>query len=262
MKKKELDRRMEAENVSQLKYMLEIELDNLIARTDIDMNLFIGVDGRIFSTSIPDKLTPQQYQLLSTFRSNLPHLCNKLRGEDLEISIEQWKRGMAIVASVGDNSFLTCLLSKREDISKMGDILDDVVKTTKVLHHIFEQKPMTEDVLSQYPDEVRKELKDLSRQLFVERFQHTRQFKKNIKALEFIKEKIKKSIGIGQVDQIVSVTFNELGTSAPYMDDDQWLLFLDMVVDNHLKRLIGDVQAQEYKKMWKIELQRKLKKFI
>lgn len=262
MKKKELDRRMEAENVSQLKYMLEIELKNLMNRTDIDMNLFIGVDGRIFTSSIPDNLTPQQYRLLSTFRSNLPHLCSKLRGEDLEISIEQWKGGMAIVASVGENSFLASLLSKREDISKMGGLIEEVIKSTKVLHHIFEQKPMTQENLSQYPEEVRKELKSLSRQLFVERFQHTRRYKKNIKALEFIKKKIKKSIGIGQVDQIVSVTFNELGTSAPYMDDDQWLLFLDKVVDNHLKEVIGDIQAQEYKKMWKMELQNKLKKFL
>lgn len=262
MKKKELDRRMEAENVSQLKYMLELELDALRERTDIDINMFLGVDGRIFSSSIPDNLSSQQYRLLSTFKSNLPHLCSKLKGEDLEISIEQWKGGMAIVAAVGDNAFLASLLSKRGDIHKMGDLIEDVVDSTKVLHHIFEQRPMTEEALSKLPDNVRKELTDLSRQLFVERFQHTRGYKKNIKALEFVKNKIKNSIGIGQMDQIISVTFNELGTTAPYMEDDMWLTFIDMVVDNHLRALLGDIQAEEYKKLWKMELQSKLKKYL
>ncbi len=262
MKRKELDRRMEAENVSQLKYMLEMVLYNLRERTDIDLNLFMGVDGRIFASSIPDDLTPPQYSLLSTFRSNLPNLCGKLKVEDLEISLERWKGGTAIVASVGENAFLSSLMLSSGNLTDMGPLIEDVVNTTIVLNHIFGQKPMSEEILSTYPDTVQDELKKLTRQLFVERFKHTRQYKKNMKVLEFIKDKIKKSIGVGQVEQIVSVTFNELGTSAPYMDDESWQLFLDKVVDNHLRKIIGDIQAEEYKKLWKMELDRKMKKFL
>ncbi len=262
MKKKELDRRMEAENVSQLKYMLEMELDRLRDRTDIDINLFIGIDGRIFSSSIPAELEPEQYRLLSTFKSNLSHLCGKLKGEDMEISLERWKNGMGIVAAVGENAFLSSIMSKKSEIKETSALIEEVLVATQVLDHIFEQRPMTEEVLSEYPEAVREELQKLSRQLFVERFKHTRSYQKNMKILEFIKNKLEKTIGVGQVDQIVSVTFNKLGTSAPYMDDETWFKFLDMVVEDNLRDIIGDVQAEEYNKLWKMELERKLKKYL
>ncbi len=252
---------MEAENVSQVKYMLEMELDRLHERTDIDINLLIGVDGRIFASSIPNELNSHQFRLLSTFKSNLPHLCAKLKIEDLELSLERWKGGMAVVAAVGDNSFLASLLSKQSKMEEMGSLLEEVIKTTAVLDHIFEQKPWTDKVLSNYSEEVKEELSQLSRQMFVERFKHTRSYKKNLKILEFFKKKIEKTVGLGQVDQIISVTFNQLGTSAPYMDDQTWHKFLEAIVDEHVRKLIGDIQAEEYKKLWKMELERKLKKY-
>ncbi len=261
VKKKELDRRMEAENVSQVKYMLEMELDRLHRQTDIDMNLLIGVDGRVFASYIPNELNSKQFRLLSTFKSNLPHLCGKLKVEDLELSLERWKGGMAVVAAVGDNSFLASLLSKQSKIEEMGTLLEEVVKATEVLDHIFQQKPWTDEVLSDYPENVQDELGQLSRQMFVERFRHTRSYKKNMKLLEFFKKKLKKTVGLGQVDQIISVVFNQLGTSAPYMNDDTWHQFLEKVVDEHVRKLIGDIQAEEYKKLWKMELERKLKKY-
>ncbi len=259
-KKKELDRRMEAENVSQVKYMLELELERLRERTDIDINLFLGVDGRIFASSIPSHLTTPQYRLLSTFKSNLSHLCGKLKGEDLELSLEQWKGGMAIVAAVGDNSFLASLLAGA-NIKDTGNRIQEVINATHVLDHIFEQKPWNDEYLAQYPAEVREELQKLSRQMFVDRFEHTRSYRKNMKILDFFKNKIEKTVGVGQVDQIISVTFNELGTSAPYMEDKSWNKFLDKIIDEHIRKTIGDIQADEYKKLWKMELDRKLKKY-
>ncbi len=261
-KKKKLDRRMEAETVSQLKYMLEMELTNLRDRAGIDLTLFIGVGGRIFATSIPEELRPDQYRLLSTFKGNLTNLCSKLKGEDLEISIERWKSGMAIVAAVGDNSFLASLLSEKSEISEMGSILDEVVKATDVLKHIFEQKDFDEDTINEYPEDVQKELNRLSRQLFVERFTHTKSYKKNEEILEFMKDKIRKAVGVGQLEQIVSVTFNKMGTSAPYMEEDMWYDFLDTVIDEHIRPIVGDIQAEQYKKKWKKELDEKMKSFL
>lgn len=260
--KKKLDRRMEAENVSQLKYLLEMELGSLRERAGIDLTLFIGVGGRIFATSIPDNLRPDQYRLLNTFKGNLSHLCSKLKGEDLEISIERWKSGMAIVAAVGGNSFLASLLTEKSEISEMGDILDEVVEATTVLKHIFEQKDFSEETIKSYPENVQNELNRLTRQLFVERFTHTKSYKKNEEILTFMKDKIKKAVGIGQLDQIISVTFNEMGTSAPYMDDDMWYDFLEKVIDDHLRSVVGDIQAEQYKKQWKKELEKELKSYL
>lgn len=167
-----------------------------------------------------------------------------------------------IVAAVGENAFLSSIMSKKSEIKETSALIEEVLVATQVLDHIFEQRPMTEEVLSEYPEAVREELQKLSRQLFVERFKHTRSYQKNMKILEFIKNKLEKTIGVGQVDQIVSVTFNKLGTSAPYMDDETWFKFLDMVVEDNLRDIIGDVQAEEYNKLWKMELERKLKKYL
>lgn len=261
-RKKKLDRRMEAETVSQLKYMLEMELGNLRDRAGIDLALFIGVGGRIFATSIPDELRPDQYRLLSTFKGNLTNLCSKLKGEDLEVSIERWKSGMAIVAAVGGNSFLASLLTKKSEISEMDNILDEVVKATTVLKHIFEQKDFNEDSIKDYPEDIQEELNNLSRQLFVERFTHTKSYKKNEEILEFMKDKIRGAVGVGQLDQIVSVTFNKMGTSAPYMEEDMWYDFLDNAIDEHIRPMVGDIQAEQYKKQWKKELEEKLKSYL
>ncbi|MGM0509699.1 MAG: hypothetical protein ACQESD_01035 [Thermoplasmatota archaeon] len=262
MKKKELDRRMEAESVSQLKYMLEIELGRLRDRSDIDMILFMGTGGRIFSSSIPEDLTPTQYRLLNTFKSNIPYLAGKLKGENLDISVERWDEGMAIVVSVGEYAFIASILSKKSSLGDMGSLLEDVVNTSQVIKHIFEQKPLDEESLSQYSEEVKDELNKLSRQLFVDRFKHTRKYKKNMKILDFIKSKIEKTIGVGSVDQAVSMTFNQLGTSAPYMDEQMWYKFLDKIVDEHVRGMIGDIQAEEYKRQWRTELEQKLKSFL
>jgi len=262
MKKKELDRRMEAESVSQLKYMLEIELDRLRDRSDIDMILFMGTGGRIFSSSIPEDLNPTQYRLLNTFKSNIPYLAGKLKGENLDISVERWDEGMAIVVSVGEYAFIASILSKKSSLGDMGSLLEDVVNTSQVIKHIFEQKPLDEESLSQYSEEVKDELNKLSRQLFVDRFKHTRKYKKNMKILDFIKSKIEKTIGVGSVDQAVSMTFNQLGTSAPYMDEQMWYKFLDKIVDEHVRGMIGDIQAEEYKRQWRTELEQKLKSFL
>lgn len=260
--KKELDRRMEAESASQLKYMLEIELERLRDRTDIDINLLMGVDGRIFSSSIPDDLSPNQFRLLSTFKSNLQYICAKLKGENLEISVERWDIGTGAVAAVGNNAFLASLMTEKSELSDMGELLGEIIDSTKVLRHIFEEKPMTEEALSEYPDKIKEELNQLSRQLFVERFEHTKQYQKNQDILEFIEEKIKSTVGVGSMEEMISVTFNEMGTSAPYMEDDQWPQFIDKIVDGHIRDIVGDIQAEQYKKQWKEELEDKLKGYI
>lgn len=260
--KKKLDRRMEAENVSQLKYMLELEQKRLREKTDVNLSLFIGVGGRIFTTSIPEELNPDQYRLLSTFKSNLSNLCKKLKGEDLEVSLERWKSGMAIVAAVGDNAFLASLLTKRANIDEMGPILEEIMTAATVLKHIFEEKSFKDEDMEDYPEDVKEELHQLSRQFFVDRFEHTRQYKKNMEILEFIKEKIQKTVGVGSVEEMTSVTFNKMGTSAPYMEDDMWPDFLDMIVEDHLKDTLGDIQAEEYKKQWRKELKKKLKGYL
>ena len=60
-----MEKTMEAQDVGMLKYLLETELSRLKEETMIDLALFMGVDGRIFSSYIPFNLDSDQYYLLN-----------------------------------------------------------------------------------------------------------------------------------------------------------------------------------------------------
>ncbi|MCD6461477.1 MAG: hypothetical protein J7L61_01915 [Thermoplasmata archaeon] len=52
-----------------------------------------------------------------------------------------------------------------------------------------------------------------------------------MRILEWMKGLIGETLGIGSVDEIVTMTFNELGTSAPYMTDNLWPVFAEKVIE-------------------------------
>jgi hypothetical protein len=55
---------------------------------------------------------------------------------------------------------------------------------------------------------------------------------------------------------------NELGTSAAYMKDSDWLKFVERVIDHHIKARSGDIVADKCRKTWVPEVERKLKSFV
>ncbi|MGC9061028.1 MAG: hypothetical protein ACP5JR_07365, partial [Thermoplasmata archaeon] len=112
------------------------------------------------------------------------------------------------------------------------------------------------------PEEIKNEIKQLTRQLFVERFEQTRQYKKNMEILGLIKEKLAGVVGVGAVNEIIELTFNEMGTSAPYMNDALWIAFLERLIKEHVKRLNGEIVAEECYKTWIPEIERKLRMFV
>ena len=80
--------------------------------------------------------------------------------------------------------------------------------------------------------------------------------------LKFLKQKISSVVGIGAVDEIVTVTMNEMGTSPAYMKDQDWLKFVDRIIETHIKTRGGDLVAEECKRTWVPEVERKLKSFV
>jgi hypothetical protein len=131
-----------------------------------------------------------------------------------------------------------------------------------VLNHILEVKPITEEAMVDYPEEVSGELKKLSRLLFKEQFEHTREYKKNVEILNFLKKKIESVVGVGVVDEIVTLVLNELGTAPAYMNDKQWRAFLDKVISEHIRDRCGEIVTDEVQRTWVPELERKLKSFV
>src|SRR5437764_10071844 len=94
------------------------------------------------------------------------------------MSVQQFEAGTIIISGVGDRAFLVCLTTKRVEITKMQGVLANVVKTSIVVRHLFESRPITPEILASYDEAVAGELKRLTRILFVEKFGETKEFKK------------------------------------------------------------------------------------
>jgi predicted regulator of Ras-like GTPase activity (Roadblock/LC7/MglB family) len=259
---KKIDKRMEAETIVQLKHMLEMELRRIQEANQVDMIMFVGIDGRIFASLIPQLLDGPQFRLLNLVKGNLTSICSQLKAENLTISIQQYKDGSVIISGVGDNCFLVSVFSKPVDIKNLEPIVTSITKGSAVMNHLFEQKPITPETTAGYDDDVIEELSKLTRLLFVEKFDETREYKRNMELLTFLKKKIGSVVGIGAVDEIVTVTLNELGTTPAYMKDKDWLTFIQKVIDNHIAKVSGDIVADECRKTWISEIERKLKSFV
>jgi len=259
---KKMDKTLEAEDVTLLKHMLNMELRHMQQENDIDILMLIGVDGRIFASLIPPQLTPQQFFMLNMIKAKKPNICGQLKQENLSLAIEKYREGLIIITGVGKNAFLASLFARDLDPTAMDDTVKKLLTGSAVLRHVFELGRMDSATLSKLPDEVAAELKKLSRQLFVEQFEHTRKYKKNTEILEFIRKKLSETVDIGQVDEIITLTFNEMGTSAPYMTDRLWGMFMEKVIENHIRKLRGDILADECIRTWIPELERKLRSFV
>jgi hypothetical protein len=68
-------------------------------------------------------------------------------------------------------------------------------------------------------------------------------------------------VGVGSVQEFLSHAYNEVGTSAAYMKDDQWLRLIDLLADQ-VRESGGDVLADRCKNTWLPEVRRRLKAFV
>ncbi len=254
---------MEARDVGMLKYLLDTELSRLKDEAQLDLALFMGVDGRIFSSFIPFDLDVDQYYLLNLVHGNLPYVCAQLRQENMKISIQQYDEGIIVISGIGDFAFLACLMSKKKNISEIDAQLKPIIKSSAVLKHLFEMRPLKVDELSEYPDEVAEELGKLSKLLFKDRFTYTKEYKKNVEILEMIKKKLASVLGgMGSVNEVVTMTFNEMGMQMGMMKKNDWMVFLEKVINDHVSRLSSEIVAEECKRTWVPEIQAKLKSFV
>ena len=260
--KKKLDKRMEAKTVVQLKHMFEMELRQIKDDNNIDMLMFVGIDGRIFASIIPPILNPIQFKFLNLVKGNLTSICSQLKGDKMKVSIQQYEFGSVVISGIGNNCFLASVFAAPLAIDSMGPTVTNIINGSTVLNHLFAQRPITPENIENYDKAVQDELSRLTRQLFVEKFEETRGYKRNMELLKFLKQKISSVVGIGAVDEIITVTMNELGTNAAYMKEKDWLKFVEVVIESHIKQRSGDIVADECKKTWMPEVERKLKSFV
>lgn len=256
-----VDKTMGAETVGHLKLLLETELGRCREDNALDIAMFLGVDGRIFASSIPNELNPREYRLLNLLKGNLAHICNQLSGQNMMMSVEQFEAGTVIISGVGDRAFLVFLTTKPVEITKMQGILANVVTTAIVVRHLFEERPITPEVLASYDETVATELKRLTRILFVQKFGETKEFKKNKEIEAYFRQRLGSLVGPGPLDETITLAYNEVGTSPAYMTRDHWTRFLALLIEK-LREIRGDTVADRAEKEWKTYLDGVLSSFV
>jgi len=256
-----VDKTMGAVSVGHLKHLLDTELRRAREENGLDLSIFLGVDGRIFASSIPDSLEPRQYRLLSLLKGNLGHICSQLSGQNMMMSVQQFEAGTVIISGVGERAFIVFLTTKPVEITKMQGVLSNIVTASVVVRHLFESKPITPEILSAYDEAVGTELKKLTRILFVEKFAETKEFKKNKEIEAYLRGRLAVLVGPGQLEEIVTMAFNEVGTTAPYMTPGHWDRFVTFLMDR-LREVRGETVADKAEREWRMHLKQVLASFV
>jgi len=256
-----VDKTMEAESVGLLMHMLDTELKRARQENGFDLVLFLGVDGRIFASDVPWTLDPRQYRLLNLVKGNLGHICNQLSGQNMKLSVQQYDIGTIIISGVGDKAFLVFLSTQPLEISNMQGLLGNVLNVSAVMKHLLDQKGTSQEDVSRYSPEVARELRVLSRALFVEKFEETRGYKRNMEVLEFVRTRLQAVVGVGPLAEILTIAFNEVGTSAPYMTEQHWDRLLELVIAE-VGKIAGEPAAEKARREWTPEVRKLLKSFV
>src|SRR5437899_12745763 len=128
----QVDKTMGADTVGHLKHLLETELKRAREENDLDIAMFSGVDGRIFSSSIPNQLDPREYRLLNLLKGNLAHICSQLSGQNMMMSVQQFEAGTIIISSVRNHALLVFVTTKPVESMQMQAVVANVVTTSSV----------------------------------------------------------------------------------------------------------------------------------
>ncbi len=261
MQEKNLEKTLEARDVTLLRALIHLSISRLREEGNIDIILFLGVNGRIYDSIIPERLDMKEYYLLNTFKANLYTICSQLKGKSMNVSVEAYKDGSLIISRVGEAAFLAIMVTRELKHEELHDLLATIHKWSIIINHIFQLKPLSGKEIEGYPEDIQKEFHKLSRQLFVESFAHTKQYRKNQKILEYLKKELQGIVGLGMVDEILTISFNEIGSAPQYMTDDLWPMIIDKIA-SRVKEIRGDMLADEYYKKWIRDVERIIKSFV
>ncbi len=257
-----MKKKMKTEEVGNLKYLLAEELTRMCKEGGLDIGIFMGVDGRIFSSYVPKDITAQAAHFLQLIRSNLDFVCAQLRNENLQLSVQRYPEGTMVINGVGKNAFIAALSAEHMDMKDITPTIQIIDRAGIVIKHIFELRPLAEEAIEEYSEDIQDELRELGSILFKERYTYTKEYQKNMEILEYIKNKITEVVGKGDVESIVTLTMNEMGVQPASMNRQLWMIFVERVIKEHVAQRQGDIIAEECLRTWLPEIENKLKTFV
>ena len=253
---------LDAEDVRLLKQVLQLELDALRADAGLDVVFLLGADGRIFASSIPRKLAQAQYRLMERVKQDAPRIAAPMRRQRLKLQVQAYEEGAVVIAAAGQGAFLAAVKVDHGSMKGMDPILRRTEIACQAVAHLLKEKGFDDDAMRGYPEEVKAELKALSYRLFREAYDTTKGARKNREIAEFLRRKVRDRLGAGLVDEVVDLTFNELGTTERFMNDKLWQRFVDIVVEKHVRRLSGDIVADVCRRTWSKDVARMSESFV
>ena len=253
---------LEAADATLLKQVLQLELDALRADAGVDVVFLMGVDGRIFASSIPRKLATVQFRLMERVKQQVPHTAASLRRSQLKLQIQAYEEGAVVIAQAGQGAFLAAVKVDHGSMKGMDPIIRRTDIACQAVAHILKEKGFADEDMRGYPEEVKSELKSLSYRLFREAYDTTKGARKNREIAEFLRRKVKDRLGAGLVDEVMELTYNELGTTERFMNDKLWQRFVEIVVEKHVRRLSGDIVADVCRRTWSKDVGRMIESFV
>jgi hypothetical protein len=253
---------LDADDAALLKQVLQLELDAVRSEAGVDAVLLLGVDGRIFASSIPPKLAQNPYRLMERVKHQVPHLAATLRRQRLKLQVQSFEEGAVVIAEVSEGAFIATVQADSGSVKGMDPVIRRIQVACKAVAHILREKRFSDQDLRGYPEEVRSELKSLSYRLFRDAYDTTRAARKNREIADFLRKKIRDRLGPGLVDEAMAVAYNELGTTERFMNDKLWQRFIETVVENQVRRLSGDIVADVCKRTWSKDIARMIESFV
>jgi hypothetical protein len=253
---------LDAQDVRLLKQVIQLELDAVREGAGLDAVILMGADGRIFASSMPRALAAREFALMQRVKAQIPSLAAALRRQRLRLQVQSFDEGSVVVAEVAKGSYLGALKAEGGSLRAMDPVLERLQVACRVLDHLLKERGFSDDELRGEPEPVRAELKALSYKLFREAYDTTKTARKNREVAQFMRGRIRDRLGPGMVDEVMDVTYNELGVTERFMNDALWPRFIETVVEKHVRRELGDIVADVCKKTWTRDVQRMVDSFV
>lgn len=253
---------LEAQDVRLLKQVIQLELDAVRSDTALDIVLLMGAGGRIFASSMEAALGAREFALMERVKAQVPALAAALQRQRMRLQLQSFEEGSVVLAEVGRGSFLVALRAEGPSVASMDPVVGRLEVACQVLDHLVKEKGFSDEEVRALPEPVRKELKALSYRLFREAYDTTETARKNRQVAVFLRERIRDRLGAGLVDEVMGVTYNELGVTERFMNDQLWQRFIESVVEKHVRRAAGDIVADVCAKTWSRDVQRMVESFV
>ena len=214
-------REVSFEDVGILKHALGAELRLLSDKSEVAVSVLAGLNGQVLSSYVPDDLPNDLFRLLSLVLGQISRIREEIVVGRIEQSVSRYATGNVVITRVGHGELLISALKKEASVT--GN-LPQIFTSVQVLSHISSQREITSQELSEYPQDVRDELSELTQRLYAEL--ETKgtlgELKKNKEILARFEATLDQIVGKAESQMIMAASVGQLGIATRQVSPLQW----------------------------------------